>query len=137
MKKEVIAKLESEIEKTFEDITAKFEEMKEAVADLFPDGAAQSDLPPNLGPYIDKHMAALHSRLSDQIGHVHDRISQLQGQLYDHTDKGHLPPIVGAGRMQKALKAVGLDDDYDVQKKTIYANDGTPDGFSFLFKVKK
>jgi len=133
-------KLKKTIKKTAKACSDYFEEMETALADMdsgSPDGARQSDLPPSLGPYIDQKLALVHSHINSNAEYIHDRINRLQQALYSHTEKGHLPPIEGAGRMQKALKAVGLDDDYQVQKKTIYADDGTPEGFSFLFKVKK
>lgn len=42
--------------------------------------------------------------------------------LSRHCSDGHIPPIRGAERMNKALKAVGLDGDYKAEPREIYAN---------------
>ncbi len=46
--------------------------------------------------------------------------------------EGHLPKIIGASNMEKALKGLGLAGDYVVQKQTIYANDGKPTSEQFI-----
>lgn len=47
-------------------------------------------------------------------------LDRLYTSFYQHT-QNHLPPIVGADKMTKALKVLGLDGEYDVAKKTIFA----------------
>ena len=60
----------------------------------------------------------LHQNMADYIGNLH-------GRLNDHIDSSkHLPPISGPGQMAKAVKALGLSDDYDVKKRVIYAANG-------------
>jgi hypothetical protein len=52
--------------------------------------------------------------LRDDIYSLHDRYA-------NHTQKGHIPPILGADKMEKALKVLSMDKDYEVQKPVIYA----------------
>ena len=60
------------------------------------------------------------------ISGVHNRISYLEDGFYDwaydHQSNGHLPKILGAGKMEKALDKLGLSDDYDVRKPVVYAS---------------
>jgi CRISPR/Cas system CSM-associated protein Csm4 (group 5 of RAMP superfamily) len=59
----------------------------------------------------------LHSR----VNHVHDRVTQTNKDMDDHK-KGHLPPIPGADKMSKACKALGIGDDYNIQKPTVWSH---------------
>ena len=62
--------------------------------------------------------------IQSQIDWVRTDISDLYNMIFRHMD-GHIPAIVGADKMNTALEALGLANDYKVEKKTIYANDGT------------
>lgn len=59
-----------------------------------------------------------------RIRSIREDISNLYNRFWEHQE-GHLPKIVGAANMEKALEAIGLAGDYKVEKRTIYANDGT------------
>ncbi len=59
------------------------------------------------------------------VNHIHSRISSLADDMYGYQNNhqsGHLPKIVGADKMNKALAALGLDGDYQAEKKSIYAS---------------
>lgn len=48
-----------------------------------------------------------------------DRITYLGDAFYQYTyqhNKGHIPPIKSASTMEKALKALGMGEDYEVSK---------------------
>ncbi len=77
------------------------------------------------------------SYINDRIRWIQDDINYLRTDFYKHTTEGHLPKIEGATAMEKALKALGLAGDYEVEKKTIYANDGTVSSISFALSPKK
>ena len=68
------------------------------------------------------------SRLADSLGNAYkilsDRINNVREELYNHYD-GHLPKIPSSSQMKTALKSMGLSDEYEVQKKVIFANKGT------------
>lgn len=53
------------------------------------------------------------------------RIDNLWQTYIQHLD-GHLPKILGADKMQNALKVLGIGDDYEVKPQVIYASDGQP-----------
>ena len=36
----------------------------------------------------------------------------------------HIPPMNGPSQMTKALQALGMSDDFEVKKRTIYASKG-------------
>lgn len=62
--------------------------------------------------------------IRSQIEWVRTDINDLFNMHFRHME-GHIPAIVGADKMNTALEALGLANDYKVEKKTIYANDGT------------
>lgn len=68
----------------------------------------------------------------------HRRIDYISEDIYSFIDKhseGHIPPIVGAERMNKALKVLGLDDDYEAYPKYISAN--TKNGLTIELNYSK
>ncbi len=81
---------------------------------------------------------AVYSYISDQVSYLSERISELSNQLWSHSSDGHLPPIEGSEAMARALKALGMTGDYEVQKRVVYAdlNSGQPDEMVFSFKPK-
>ena len=54
-----------------------------------------------------------------QLKWVQEDLKYTREAFYNHL-KGHLPSINDAGRMEKALKSLGLEDSYKVNKPTIY-----------------
>ncbi len=69
------------------------------------------------------------------IGYVHNRISYLEDGFYTYAyehQKGHLPAIMGAGKMEECLKTMGLEKDYQVMKPMIAAASE-----KYGFKLKK
>lgn len=75
--------------------------------------------------------------LRSQLDYLSERISNLWSQLYEHADTGHLPPIVGAGKMNSVLEILGLSGDYVVQPKTVYAStNGIPESMVLTITKK-
>lgn len=54
------------------------------------------------------------------IQHIQNDVSNLYDMHYKHLE-GHLPKISGAEKMQDALKALGLEKDYEVLKPVLYS----------------
>jgi len=71
--------------------------------------------------------------IRSQIEWVRMDINDLYNMHFRHMD-GHIPAIVGADKMNTALEALGLANDYKVEKKTIYANDGTVSSVEWSLK---
>ena len=90
------------------------------------------DIPSTAAPAISaSDIAYLHQR----IDWMRESVNDIREMFWQHQE-GHIPKIVGATAMTKALKALGLDGDYDVAKKTIYANDGKATAEEFLLSRK-
>lgn len=77
-------------------------------------------------------MYGLADKLNQQISNVksyadmaYDYACSTADRLTKHNDPSkHLPIIPSAEHMIRAVKALGLDKQYDVKKKTIYASKG-------------
>lgn len=78
-------------------------------------------------------MKALADYIEYRIQSVRRDIENLYTRFWEHQD-GHLPKIVGAANMEKALEALGMAGDYKVEKKTIYANDGSVSSVEWTVK---
>jgi len=89
------------------------------------------------GPDMEDCMAAinsLYSYVSSVQSYAYKVEDQLFKMMYQHNE-GHLPPIIGAEKLNKALKVLGMDGDYKVQPKTIYASE-TKKGTVSTFEVE-
>lgn len=51
---------------------------------------------------------------------IREYIYSVQDSLIDHKTKGHIPPILGAEKMQNAMETLGISEDYDLQKPVVY-----------------
>jgi len=78
-------------------------------------------------------MKAFADYIEYRIQSVRRDIENLYTNFWQHQD-GHLPKIVGAANMEKALEALGMAGDYKVEKRTIYANDGTVGSVEWTIK---
>jgi hypothetical protein len=61
-------------------------------------------------------------RISDNL---YSYVAEVDGWNYEKWDKhlvGHIPSIIGAEKMNKALKVLGLSEDYVAQPKVIYSS---------------
>lgn len=101
------------------------DQMKQAKADMSSD---------------DKY-TAMFEYLYQSISRTREYLYELEDALYNHSSpsNGHIPKIKGAGKMEGALKALGISEDYEVQKPTIYARAtraGNPE-FSIELKTPK
>jgi len=62
------------------------------------------------------------SYLVDEINYIYKYTQRLEELFYQHITNGHIPPISGPEKMSKAIKVLGLDGDYEVNKKQIWAS---------------
>ncbi len=63
--------------------------------------------------------------LSSMYSYVYameENFYNLSSKLYSHAQDGHLPKLT-PGSMKKLLKTCGMDEDYEVAKRVIYANE--------------
>jgi hypothetical protein len=63
-----------------------------------------------------------YNEMQYQLNWVWAEIDWIENAFYKHVSQGHLPPINGAEKMQKALDTLGLGGDYQVQKPVVYAS---------------
>lgn len=73
------------------------------------------------GEFCPEYFEYCIASLYDYVGYLERSIGNLQERLYDHTSNGHLPPIKSAGQLEKAIKVLGIGDDYQVVKPVIWA----------------
>lgn len=70
-----------------------------------------------------KNMAeGLYKYFDRRCSYINERMDDLWRALFEHKENGHLPKVNGAEQMKKAVEALGLSDEYEVQKKRIYAS---------------
>ena len=91
-----------------------------------------------MGPCIDDVMCYCYNMFSS----INDRISRLSTDMYDYQynhSKGHSLPLKTAVNVEKYLKACGMEDDYNVEKPTIYiqASDKSPNTKVLFAEYKK
>jgi len=63
--------------------------------------------------------------LYQMISSIYRYIDAVDRSLWDYIgnhNEGHLPKILGTEKMTNALKALGLDGDYNVAKPTVWAS---------------
>ena len=78
-------------------------------------------------PEVDySDLAVIYQYVDSMLSYLRSNVQDIQSLLWAHINNGHLPVIQGAEGMAKALKALGMDGDYQVQKQTVYANNGAP-----------
>lgn len=73
------------------------------------------------------------------IGNLSERIWKTEDKCYEIYYKhlqGHLPPILSVEQLQKAIDTLGIGGDYEVQKKTIYASDGSVEKLVLEIPIK-
>lgn len=106
-------KLESELKKTDTGYEVEYSVATVSTAD-------------DKGENVDVR-SAIDSAIQWVMYEIQYRERWLQNRLddiYDYMDehrKGHLPPINGAEKMEKALKVLGIGEDYEVRKPVIFA----------------
>jgi len=63
------------------------------------------------------------NRVMGYMGSLNDQLGYLCDTVRNHMGDGHLPPIKSREHMDRAIKNLGLDKEYEVApKKVVYAN---------------
>lgn len=107
------------LQEAFASQKKKYEESKGY--DACPEKSAQDEMY-HLMCYFDKC-----------VGNLYSAIYRCEDALWEHKTVGHIPKIIGAGKMTEALKALGLSSDYQVEKKVVYASKDTKGNISIQF----
>ena len=68
-------------------------------------------------------MSSLYREVDRKMSYLWGEIDFLYGRLREH-EKGHIPSNLTPGQLDQAIKTLGLENDYEVKKKVVYAQDG-------------
>jgi hypothetical protein len=68
---------------------------------------------------LSQFAAAFLKEITWRMEWMERRIETNAEKLYGHMNEGHIPPIQGAGKMNRALEILGLSEDYDARRKVI------------------
>lgn len=109
MKTEIKPEVVKQIKDLGEQITASLNKIEAAKASMPVTGATVDDL------------SAVYRSLYSSIDYLNQRIGYIWDAIYAHQD-GHLPKTNGVEQMSRAVAALGLDKEYQVAPKVIYAN---------------
>lgn len=74
--------------------------------------------------------------LYNELQFLYRYISNVEDMLLSHAKNGHLPPIIGPDKLTKAIKILGLDGDYEVNKRQIWASNGQLKSTEIILKAK-
>ncbi len=96
-----------EFSTAFAALDKKFEEIK---ADGYAKPEDQANAIENIGYMI--------RNLSNQVSYLYNDMYNWQSKH----QKGHPPALASATNVEKYLKACGMENDYEVQKPTIWVN---------------
>lgn len=74
---------------------------------------------------VDSKMSSMMGYCCDMVNNLRQYVYRVEDAMYskfsDHSI-GHLPPINGAGKMEKALEKLGIAEDYNISKPTIWVS---------------
>jgi len=100
----------------------KLEQLKESIASLdkkYRESRGYGEISDSPGQPEMEDM--IYQYMRNVYNYVDSSLSYIWKWQDEHT-KNHLPPILGAEKLQNALKILEIDKDYVVQPKTIFAS---------------
>ncbi len=100
----------------------KLEEAKAASDKAFEELKATVDNSAPAQDLINRVMAYLQT-FEGRMGYLQDTVMNHRDDFNQHVSQGHLPPIKSREHMDRAIKKLGLDEEYQAApKKVVYAN---------------
>jgi|SRR6478736_10528209 len=78
---------------------------------------------------LSQYAQYFYQEMQYQFNWVWSELEYIEQAFYNH-QKGHLPPISGAEKMQKALDVLGVGGDYEVQKPIVWVQASKKQGAS-------
>ena len=118
------------------NIPKELQELRANVEELVKKYKEIKGSPDEMGPNHDDKMKDMEDLMWQMISKVRQRISYVEDGFYDWTYshvQNHLPNPSTPSDMQMCLDNLGLAKDYDVKKRTVYAN--INDGKGILFNI--
>lgn len=117
-------KAKTEIKQLQTSFASTQEKFKKIRADYGqPDGGDSEDSK-DMEDYMDQ-MCQMMDCCNASINSLYDYVGRVQSQLWSYVDghsKGHLPACASVEQLTNAIAALGLDSEYQVNKKQIYAS---------------
>lgn len=83
--------------------------------------------------------AEIEDRLYSMCQNIYRYIDSSISYIYQWQDRhssGHLPPIQGAEKLQNALKTLGISEDYEVNKRQLWASVNSQGNNKFEVELK-
>lgn len=101
------------LQEEFASLSNQFKQLKTTKSDMGED---------KMGA-INDMMERMMENVSYQMQYMREDMDYLNKKMMTHANpEHHLPPVNGAGQMEHCLKVLGMDKDYKIEKKTIYAS---------------
>ncbi len=107
------------IPKELQELRANTEELVKKYKEV------RAAMPSDVSPGPDNRMQDMEDMMFRMVSYIHSRINNLEDGFYNWASEhmtNHLPNPSTPSDMQAALDNLGLAKDYDVKKRTIYAN---------------
>ena len=70
---------------------------------------------------MDDFAGFLFSEMDFQVRFMMDQVERVSTAFFDHLHRGHLPPIQGAEKFEKAMDILGISGDFEIVKPKISA----------------
>lgn len=97
-------------------------------------------------PVTAKQLEDLYMSMCSNLDYMYRMISSMEGKMWESEARmhenlwkhleGHLPPIKSSEQMERAIDALGLGEEFQVAKKTIYASNGKPSKLVYEIELK-
>lgn len=103
----------TQLNESFASLKTKFNEIK-----------AEMDKKPNMDSPEMQILKSCMAQMYGMMDNMNNRMDRMNNNMWNYQDshaEGHIPKIIGADKMNKALKALGMDGDYEAKKKTLFA----------------
>lgn len=103
---------------------SKLQEARAAAQKALKEIKALVDNSPQIDPQaLINRVVSYMQTLEGRMGYLEDTMSNQRETIANHTNNGHLPPIKSREHMDRAIKNLGLDKEYEAApKRIVYAN---------------
>jgi len=102
----------------------EIKELTEAFAGLVKQLEVKADSDKN-DPATNSQIQSCMNAIYSVANNLHSRMDRMQASIWNYQDShasGHLPKCPSPEHMEAALKSLGWNKNFEVQKKTVYAS---------------
>ena len=116
-------------------LLTKLTEIKASIGDP----CCSDDVTIKLSDCCDKvcYISSYLDSLNYSLRYTNERLDYLSTSLWNHISTGHIPAITSPSQMQGALEALGISEDYSVNKRVIYATSKNGKSLDAIIDYKK